>query len=103
MSRRDMILNETKPAELDGVDVSKLKKVREEGGIYLALIDSPGWKHLMANFLERQISQERYLTANVEELTDIRAEQRVLFNLLQFVNKKVENGSKAFETLKNKA
>lgn len=100
-SRRDMILNDPKSIELTIDEVSKLRKSREDGGMYLALTGSSGWKHLMENFINRRISQERYLMAKSEELTDIRAAQRELFDLLQFINKRIEDGLKAFELLKN--
>ncbi len=99
MERRDMILNDTKSAELTAEQESKLRKAVEIGGLYLALVNSPGWKDLLNQFINQRISQERYLTAKSEELADTRAAQKELFDLLQFVNKRVEDGQKAFEKL----
>ena len=99
VERRDMILNDTEPTALTVEQESKLRKVAEDGGSYLAMINSPGWKDLLDQFINRRISQERYLMAKSEELADTRAAQRELFDLLQFVNKRVEDGQKSFNKL----
>lgn len=100
MDRKDLLMNDTKSVELTTEQESKLRKSCDDGGMYLALVSSSGWKHLMENFINRRISQERYLMAKAEELTDIRAAQREIFDLLNFVNKKIEEGEKAFKMLK---
>jgi hypothetical protein len=97
--RRDMIINDTKSAELTAAEELKLRKVAEDGGSYLAMINGPGWKDLLDKFINRRISQERYLIAKSEDLADTRAAQKELFDLLQFVSKRVEDGQKAFERL----
>jgi hypothetical protein len=99
VERRDMIVNDTKPVELTAEEESKLRKAEQDGGSYLAMVNSPGWKDLLDKFINRRISQERYLTAKSEDLADTRAAQKELFDLLQFVNKRVEDGKKSFEKL----
>lgn len=99
MERRDMIVNETESTELTEEQVSKLREVATIGGSYLALVNCPGWKDLLDKFINRRISQERYLMAKSTELSDTRAAQKELFDLLQFVNKRIEDGQKSFERL----
>lgn len=99
VERRDMIMNDSEKAELTAEQESKLREVATIGGSYLALVNSPGWKDLLNKFINQRISQERYLTAKSEELSDIRSAQKELFDLIQFVNKRVEDGQKAFEKL----
>lgn len=100
MERRDMILNGPKSVELTADEESRLRKSRDDGALYLALTSSAGWKHLVENFINKEISQNRYLIAKTEELADIRAAQRELFDLLSFVDSRIKAGQEAFERLR---
>ena len=100
MDRKELLLESSEPKSITAEEEAKLKKAAEVGAMYLSMKDSPGWKDLMEKHISRQISQERYLEAANESLADIRAEQRALFNLLNFINKRVDEGEKAFKALK---
>ena len=99
MDRKELLLQDTSTEELTSEQVSKLRKAAEDGGTYLGLTGTSGWKHLLENFINKQISQDRYLTAKNEDLADIRAAQRELFNMLSFINRKIEDGQKSYERL----
>ena len=101
-SRKDLLLNNSEAEKLKADDELKLKKTSECGGMYYALVNSPGWKDLMENFINHEISQEMYLNAEIEKLADVRAAQKKLFEMLQFINGRVDAGQKAFEFLKNR-
>lgn len=101
--RKDLLLNTSEDYRITPEEEVKLRKAAEVGGMYLAMTNSPGWKDLLEKYLNRQISQEKYLEAPTENLADIRAAQKSLFDLLQFINKRIDDGEKAFKTLKKSA
>ena len=103
MDRKELLLESSEKKELTSEEELKLRKAAEVGAMYLAMKDSPGWKDLMEKYLSRQISQERYLEASAENLADIRAAQKSLFDLLNFINKRIDDGEKAFKTLRKSA
>lgn len=102
MDRKGLLLEEAaSKRELTRGDEQKLKKAVEDGGIFLTLVSSPGWKKLVDEFINLRTSQERYLVAKAEDLADIRAAQRELFDLLRFVKNKIGDGQKSFEMLRD--
>lgn len=101
MDRKELLLEEADSTrDISRVDEQRLRKAVDDGGAYLALVSSPGWKKLVEEYINKEISQDRYLTAPVNELADIRAAQRALINLLRFVSLKVEEGQKSFDMLR---
>jgi len=102
VDRKDLLLEEaTSKRELSPDEERKLKKAVDDGGTYLALVNSPGWKQLYEEYIQSEISQDRYLAARTEDLADIRAAQRALFHLLRFIALKIEGGKESYELLKN--
>jgi hypothetical protein len=100
MDRKDLLLEQTPTErELSQNEESRLKKAIDDGGIFLALVSSPGWKKLMNDFISGRLAQDRYLGAKTEDLADIRAAQKELIDLLQFVKRAVEEGEKSYKML----
>lgn len=99
MDRKDLLLEASLEPETSGEEVAKLRKAAEDGGKYLTMVNSAGWKDLVENFINPRLSQDRYLLSSKEDLADVRAAQKELFTLLQFVNKKVDEGTKAYQKL----
>jgi hypothetical protein len=100
MDRKDLLLEQTPTErELSQNEESRLKKAVDDGGIFLALVSSPGWKKLMNDFISGRLAQDRYLGAKTEDLADIRAAQKELIDLLQFVKRAVEEGEKSYKML----
>jgi len=103
MDRKELLLESSVHKEITTEEEVKLRKAAEVGAMYLSMKDSPGWKDLMEKHINRQISQERYLEAPNDQLADIRAEQKSLFTLLNFIKNRIDEGDKAFKTLKKSA
>jgi len=99
MDRKSLLLEAPSEPALDVEEEAKLRKATEDGGKYLTLVNSAGWKDLVENFINPRLSQDRYLTADKEDLSDVRAAQKELFLLLQYVAKKVDDGTKAYQKL----
>ena len=99
MERKDLLLESTEGAKMTPEDEKKLRKAAEVGSMYLSLVNSSGWKHLMETYISKQLSQDRYLNAKVDELADIRAAQKALFDFLHYVGRNVDDGQKAYERL----
>ena len=99
MNRRDLLLEESPEADIPVEEEHKLRKSVEEGSMYLALISTPGWKHLMKNWVDKHLATERFFTAPKEELSEVRAAQKELSDLLRYVAGQVEAGQRAFERL----
>lgn len=101
MDRKDLLLEEA-PAdrELSQEEEHRLKQAADDGGIYLAMTSGPGWKKLVSDFINVRLAQDRYLGAKTEDLADIRAAQKELIDLLQFVKRAIEEGEKSYKMLK---
>lgn len=101
MNRKELLLEEADSKRvLTREEEQKLRKAVDDGGAYLDMVNSRGWQKLLEEHINVELSQERYLTAKVEDLADIRAAQRALVNLLRFVNAKVEDGKKSLSRLR---
>lgn len=102
MDRKDLLLEEAPPTKtLSPDEEQRLRRAADKGSIYLALTSSPGWKDLLDEFINKRLAQERYFSAKTEELADVRAAQRELMDLLQFVKRQVTEGEKAYRMLKD--
>ncbi|MEM2991147.1 MAG: hypothetical protein QXQ02_08210 [Halobacteria archaeon] len=98
MDRRDFIFADI---QQEKQNEELLRKAIDEGGLYIELVNSAGWKALLEDYINKRLSQDRFLSAKTEELADIRAEQRELFGLLRFIQRKIDQGQRALEMLKN--
>ena len=77
----------------------KLTQKVDEGGVFISLKDHPGWRKLVSEYIEPKLKIDSMLAASEEELPLVRARMKVLKELVDFVDKKVEDALKAFETL----
>lgn len=84
------------------IDPKRLREMADEGGLYMSLTNTPGWKKLTKEYIEPHISMNRLLIAKPDTLADERAGVKELVNLLDFIKHKVEDGMKAFEKLNQK-
>jgi hypothetical protein len=103
MDRRDLLLESTEGEKITPEEESRLRKAAEIGGMYLSLTSTAGWKHAMNEYISKQISQDRYLTAKTEELADIRAAQKALIDFLHYVKSNIDAGEKAYKRLQKES
>jgi len=96
ISRRDLVLN-------NGVDQEEVKKKKniDEGSALLGMTETYGWKILYRDFIQPNIDINRILTAEEEKLADIRAEMKILMNMLSFINSKIDTALKSTERGEN--
>lgn len=102
MDRRDLLLESPEGEKITPEEESKLRKVAEVGSMYLSLTSSSGWKNLM-EYISKQISQDRYLTAKTDDLADIRSAQKALFDLLHYVSSNIDAGQRAYQRLQKES
>jgi hypothetical protein len=98
--RRDLVVEETPKRQVQE-DKPKLQELVDEAGIYLSLTTSLGWKKLMKDYLVPKTSMNRLLVAQRDELEDERAGVRELTSLLNFIDSKVKEGTRAYDKLKS--
>ena len=103
VDRRDLILESSDGEKMTPEEEVKLRKTAEIGSMYLSMVGSTGWKHMVETYINKQISQERYLTANADELADIRAAQKALFDFLHYVSSNIDAGEKAYKRLQKES
>jgi hypothetical protein len=104
VERRDLLMEEaSQRRELTSEEEQKLRKAVDDGSLYLALTNSAGWKKLLEEYINIEVSQEKYLMAPTEKLADIRAAQLALIHLIQFIQLKVKAGQDSFNMLKESA
>lgn len=96
-----LLENSSEADRLSTEEENKLRKAAEDGGGYLTMVNGAGWKKLVDTYISKRISQERYLMAANADLADIRAAQKELYELLHFVNRKIDEGQKAYAKLNN--
>ena len=99
LARKDMLV---RPG--DGQPVvpqEKLEKRVAEGNAYISLINNAGWKKLVKEFIEPNCSLDALWGVKDEDLPIQRAKMRVYKELLDYVERKVNEAVKAFETLQN--
>jgi hypothetical protein len=77
----------------------KLEKQVAEGNAYISLINNLGWKKLVKEFIEPNCSLDALWGVKDEDLPVQRAKMRVYKELLDYVERKVNEAVKAFETL----
>jgi hypothetical protein len=77
----------------------KLAKKVDEGGAYISLRNNPGWKKLIEEYIEPKLKLDALLSAPDEDLPIVKAKMKVLKELVDFVDKKVDDAVSAFETL----
>ena len=98
VSRADMLMNEPdKPR----VDISKLKAIAEEGGLFASLVSHPGWSKLQKDWITPRSSMDRIRQADKDKLAEERDAINELLDLLNFIDRKIKDGSKAADELRN--
>jgi putative NIF3 family GTP cyclohydrolase 1 type 2 len=99
MDRRDLLLESSEGEQITPEEETRLRKAAEIGGMYLGLTSHAGWKHAMSEYISKQISQDKYLTAKTEDLADVRAAQKALIDFLHFIKSNIDAGEKAYKRL----
>jgi hypothetical protein len=97
LTRRDLLLEEK---EKRPIDKQKIDNVINEGGAIQNMLDTYGWKIVYEGFIEPSIAESRFLGASREDLADIRAEIRVLKQMLKFIETRVKNANIMVEKIK---
>lgn len=97
MDRKDLLLEERDRRSLDK---DKVEKTINEGGALMNMTDTFGWKLLNEGFIIPNIEESRFLGASREDLADIRAEIRILKQLLKFIETRVNEANKTAEKIK---
>jgi hypothetical protein len=89
----------TRPTPVESRE--KLQERADEAGMYMNLTSNLGWKRLMRDYIVPRSSMDRLMVAPADKLADERAGVKELVNLLNFINEKVKDGTRAFEKLKS--
>jgi hypothetical protein len=95
-----MDLDTTPERIMTSDEEAKLRNEVESGSMLSMMISSLGWKYLKEKFISRKLDHKVIIYAPPDELQNIRAEQRVLFEMLEFINKAIENSEKAHKKLR---
>lgn len=82
------------------LDIDKANEVITVGGAIQNMLDTYGWKLVYEGFITPNIEEARFLGASREDLADIRAEIRVLSQMLKFIETRVKNANKMVEKIK---
>ena len=98
LSRKDLLLEEKESRTLS--DKDKIEKTINQGGALQNMMDTFGWKLLYEGFIKPNIEETKFLKAPREDLADIRAEMRILKELLQFIEVRVNDANKLAEKIK---
>ncbi len=78
----------------------KLRNEIESGSMLAMMVGTLGWKYLNEKFISQRLDPRVIIYAPADKLQDIRAEQRVLFEMTEFINKAIENSEKAHKKLR---
>jgi len=97
LERRDLLLEDgtTIPR-----DKNKIEDILTLGGALVNMTDTYGWKLLYEGFMVPNIEESRFLGASREDLADIRAEIRVLKQLLKWIETRVKDANTMAEKIK---
>ncbi len=98
MDRKDLLLEEKENRALS--NTAKVEKDITTGGALQNMLDTFGWKILYEGFIQPNIEESRFLGAPREDLADIRAEMRILKELLKFVETRVKTANSLAEKIK---
>jgi len=100
LSRKDLLMDgSSSTPPLSDDEKSKLRNVVVDSNEFASLAEHPGWKKLIRDFIEPRLSSSVFLAAKKDELCCVQSRQRVLTDLLVFVNSKIKDGEKAYEKL----
>jgi hypothetical protein len=98
MDRKDLLLEERENRTLE--DKVKVEKDINTGGALQHMLDTFGWKIVYEGFIKPNIEEARFLSAKKEDLEDVRAEIRVLRELMKFIETRVQTANKLAEKIK---
>ena len=97
MDRKELHMEEKDNRPLD---IDKANEVITVGGAIQNMLDTYRWKLVYEGFITPNIEEARFLGASREDLADIRAEIRVLSQMLKFIETRVKNANKMVEKIK---
>lgn len=98
---RKTMLAEEQPTRPVVETHEKLQERADEAGMYMSLISNLGWKKLVKDYIDPRTSMNRLMLATADNLADERAGVKELVNLLNFINDKIKEGTRAFGKLKS--
>jgi len=73
----------------------------EEGTAFAQMRNTYGWKLLMERYVAQKLERNRFLTANKEELGEVRAAMKELQDLVDIVERRINDALKISERRKN--
>ena len=103
VDRKELLLESSDSEKITPEEENKLRKAAEIGSMYLSMVGSSAWKHLVETYINKRISQDRYLTAKRDDLADIQAAQKELFDFLHYVSSTIDAGEKAYKRLQKES
>jgi hypothetical protein len=98
MDRKELLLEEKDKRTLANTD--KVEEDINVGGALSNMLDTFGWKILYEKFIKPNIEEDKFFSASREDLADIRAEMRILKELLKFIEVRVNTATKLAEKIK---
>lgn len=96
-TRRDLLLEEK---EKIPISRDKLERDLDVGTSLASMMSMRGWKLLYEGFIVPNIEDSRFLGATREDLADIRAEIRILRQMMKFIETRIDSANKAAEKIK---
>ncbi len=98
LSRKDLLVSETKapPSITDREDT-----ILEEGMAFAQMRGTYGWKLLVERYIAPKVAKNRFFTAKTEELAEIRSAMKELQDLVDLIDRRVEEATKIAERRKN--
>lgn len=98
MDRKELLLEEKTKRVLS--NTAKVENDINTGGALRNMMDTFGWKILYEGFILPNIEESRFLGAPREDLADIRAEMRILKELMKFIETRVNDANKLADKIK---
>lgn len=97
MDRKELLVEER---DRRAFDREKAQKLITVGGALQSMTETYGWKLLTEEFIKPNIEDARWLTASKEDLSDIRAEVRILKGMLKFIETRVKSAEEMVDKIK---
>jgi hypothetical protein len=97
LNRKDLLLEEKDKKVLANKD--KVEKDINQGGALQNMMDTFGWKILYEGFIKPNIAEDKFLSASRENLADVRAEMRILKELMKFIETRVNSANELAKKL----
>lgn len=98
-SRKELLLNEKVVEQKPHAEMEHA--ALEEGTAFSQMRNTYGWKLLMDRYIGPKIEKNRFFMAKNEELLDVRASMKALQDLVDYIDRRVNEAIKITERSKS--